>query len=79
MAFYVLIHKQTEDQQRVVYAFGPDEYAVGQLELAKGSGEVRELQPAPVPQPQHYFIRASVKVRQHWQQGDFPNITCWAS
>lgn len=79
MAFYVLILKDHEDESGVTYLFGPDEGYLGMLWLDKSSGDIKELQETPTQNPQAFFQRASVKVRQYWKQGEFPEKTCWAS
>lgn len=79
MATYVLIRKVTDAGREAVYDFGPDEHTLGRLRVMKDSGEVELLRPAPVENPGFYFVRARVKVLQHWGRGEFPDITCFAS
>jgi hypothetical protein len=79
MAFYVLILKKQEDESGVTYLFGPQEDSFGTLWLDKSNGEVKELKETPTQNSQAFFQRASVKVRQCWKKGEFPEKTCWAS
>ncbi len=78
MAFYILL-KESEDATSVVYGFGPHEEKLGRLLLDKTSGTVKEIEPAPINNPEAFFPRAAVKIRQHWREGSFPDKTCWAS
>ncbi|BAY39714.1 hypothetical protein NIES2111_40910 [Nostoc sp. NIES-2111] len=79
MAFYVLILKDQEDESGVTYLFGTQEDSFGMLWLDKSNGEVKELKEIPDQNSQAFFQRASVKVRQYWKKGEFPEKTCWAS
>jgi len=33
----------------------------------------------PAEKPENFYIRASVKLFKHWQSGQLPDITSWAS
>ena len=79
MAFYVLLWKEKEDDTSVVYCFSPDEKLFGRLWLDKSNGEIKEIEPVPINNSQAVFVRAAIKIRQHWKQGNFPEKTCWAS
>jgi hypothetical protein len=79
MAFYVLLLKEIEDATSVVYSFGPHEEMLGRLWLDKTSGEVKEIEPTPTQNPEAFFPRAAVKLRQYWREGSFPEKGCWAS
>jgi hypothetical protein len=81
MARYVLIIKESESDDSVVYRFGPNEESTGRLQIHKNSGDVEELEPIsmPIQNPQSFFTPAAIKVRQHWKSGTFPDKTSWAS
>ncbi len=79
MAFYVLILKKQEDDDKVVYRFGPDEQNLGILKLSKKDGEIEEIIQVPVDNSSAFFTRAATKVYRHWKQGEFPQKTMWAS
>lgn len=79
MAFYVLISKEMEDDDKVVYQFGPNEYQLGLLELNKNDGTVTEIKSVSTNNSSALFLRAATKIRQHWKEGNFPEKTCWAS
>ncbi len=76
---YVLLLKESEDATQVIYRFGPNETQMGRLSFDKQSGQATELEPAPVPNDHHLFIRAVQKIRQHARTGQFPARTVWAS
>lgn len=79
MAFYVLLLKENEDDEKVVYRFGISEEKFGCLELNKNSGEVKEIKSVPIATKSGLFPRAAAKVYQHWKEGKFPEKSSWAS
>jgi hypothetical protein len=79
MAFYVLLLREMEDEASVIYRFGSHEDYMGALLLDKSSGAVKVIKPIPAENSEALFQRASVKLRQHWKAGKFPEKTCWAS
>ena len=79
MATYVLLQKVSDTDLEATYDFGPDERTLGRLRLIKGSGVVEILTPAPVENSSIYFLRARAKVLQHWERGELPEATCFAS
>lgn len=79
MAFYILILKEQEDEEKVIYGFGPDEQHLGSLTVNKKDGKIEEVRSAPVNKPSAYFTRAAAKVYKSWQRGELPKKTQWAS
>lgn len=79
MAFYILLLKESEDDNKVVYRFGPNEEELGRLQLDKLTGEVKEIEPAPTDNSSALFPRAATKIYQHWKEENFPHQSCWAS
>ena len=81
MAIYVGIRKISEDEIEVIYAFGTetDERLTGRLRLDKTNGEIEELQPCQQDSQQRFFRRAARKLSLHYQRGEYPDSTCWAS
>lgn len=79
MAFYVLLLKEEETSEWVQYRYGPNEAVMGRIRLDKMTGEASEVEPLPVGNAQALFVRATMKLRQHWRNGSFPAETCWAS
>ena len=79
MAVYVGIRKVASGDQFVEYEFGPNEEQVGLLRISKATGETDVLQAVPGDDQGTYSIMATRKVVQHYQKGEFPEKTCWAS
>jgi hypothetical protein len=79
MAFYITIKKISETNDTVIYEYFDEQTGKGQLQLAKESGDVAEVMPAPGDSSGRRFQRAAMKVVQHWKAGEFPDETCWAS
>lgn len=78
MAFYISITKTFEDPTVVRYRFEGDG-RIGSLTIAKATGEVALDAPVPGDENGHYFSRAAAKLRKHWNHGEFPEHTAWAS
>jgi len=80
MAVYIPIRKVSEDDESVEYRFGDDtEQRWGRLRLDKRSGRVVVVEPAPGDEKEFLFGRAARRVFLHWEEGVFPDKTCWAS
>ncbi|HIE4217111.1 hypothetical protein [Proteus mirabilis] len=84
MAFYILIHKNSEDETMARYSFFPSELEEfndqhGILEINKKNGEVTLIKAVNPDHGNHYFMRASRKVFVNWRNNEYPDITTWAS
>ncbi len=79
MGFYISIKKEFESDAFVVYTFADPESEVGKLKIDKATGSVTLLQPAPNDPVGSRYQRASRKIWKHWQNGKYPDVTCWAS
>jgi hypothetical protein len=79
MAFYILIQKETEDDENIIYSFGPNENCLGYLALNKVSGKSEQKKAVPVDNPDAFFVRAASKLYKHWQSGQIPEKTSWES
>lgn len=79
MGFYVLITQVEETSDVVLYQYGPDERSTGFLSLRKADGVIENIQDPAVPNPQAFFIRACVKLQQHYRIGEYPIKTSWCS
>jgi hypothetical protein len=81
MALYIQIRKISETDLEAVYEYLPDadESRVGQLQIDKRNGEVREMKPSPGDEQKLVYSRAARKVSQHYQKAEYPSITSWAS
>lgn len=83
MASFVLLLKEFEDEERVIYKFGPDENTMGKIELHKIKRKFTELLPVPDSNqsPDFYFKRAAQKISVHFlrENGQFPNRSTFES
>ncbi|MGE5417102.1 MAG: hypothetical protein ACM3UZ_10260 [Acidobacteriota bacterium] len=80
MATYVLLIKDFEDDEKVVYRFGPDKERMGKIQLNKSDGEYLEIEPVPETDTTFYFNRAVSKLLKHLKSGEgFPDRTHFAS
>lgn len=83
MASIILLVKQTEDDEKVIYRFGPNERKMGLIEMNKVKESVKELEPVQVEgvSPSFYFNRAAQRlVRCLFREGGkFPERTTFES
>ncbi|MGK5507758.1 hypothetical protein [Brevibacillus formosus] len=83
MASYVLLLKEFENDETVVYKFGPNENIMGKIELNKLTRKFSELEGIPdasIPS-KFYFDRAAQRlaVFQIREGGNFPERTAFES
>lgn len=76
---YIAIRRLNADESSAEYAFGENEERMGRLQLDRGNGESRLLETCPDDGSGGMFQRAGRKLFLHWQQGELPESTCWAS
>ncbi|WP_313637000.1 hypothetical protein [Paenibacillus sp.] len=83
MASYVLLLKEQEDDETVVYRFGPNEDVMGKIELNKITKMFSELESIPDPSipSKFYFDRAAQRlvVCLVREGGKFPERTAFES
>lgn len=83
MASYVLLLKESEDDETVVFRFGPNELTMGKIQLNKKTREFSELETLPDPHisSKFYFDRAAQKlvVCLVKEGGKFPDKTAFES
>ncbi len=80
LGIYVHIEKHLETDEFVDYCYGQDASGFGMLRISKRNGEVQLLRPAVCDNKDHMnFHRAARKLRKHWEAGDMPEKTWWAS
>ncbi|WP_079504843.1 hypothetical protein [Mesobacillus jeotgali] len=83
MASYVLLLKEYEDSEKVVYKFGPNENIMGKIELNKLTRKFSELEVIPdqnIPS-KFYFDRAAQRLAVCLMRegGVFPDRTAFES
>ena len=78
MAIYILIEKVSEDSNYAEYTFGLNENALGKMRIEKQTGKIFITEEFP---DDNGFVsqRAGRKIFLHWENGEFPDKTCWAS
>lgn len=81
MATYVLLVKEEETEDFVVYKFGHDKDRLGKLRLDKVSGEPEELEKVPDTTTDFYYFSAASKLIRILKKRDgvFPDTTSYAS
>ncbi|WCF08127.1 hypothetical protein NDS46_28365 [Paenibacillus thiaminolyticus] len=83
MASYVLLLKEFEDNETVVYKFGPNENVMGKIKLNKVTRKFSELEGIPDPSipAKFYFDRAAQRlvVCLVREGGKFPERTAFES
>ncbi|WP_433922647.1 hypothetical protein [Paenibacillus taichungensis] len=81
MTTYVLLVKEEETRDFVVYKFGPDENLLGKIKLSKSDGECEEIEKVPGSTTNFYFLRAASKLIRILKENDgiFPDRTSYAS
>ncbi len=83
MASYVLLLKEHEDDEKVVYKFGPNEDVMGKIELNKTTRKISEIESLPDPNipSKFYFDRAAQRlvVCLVREGGKFPERTAFES
>ncbi|MCK6077397.1 hypothetical protein [Paenibacillus silvae] len=83
MASFVLLLKEMEDEEKVIYKFGPNEMVMGRIELNKITRKFVELDPIPDSNisTKFYFARAAQKLSVCFirENGIFPDRTTFES
>ncbi|NQX69584.1 hypothetical protein HQN90_25965 [Paenibacillus alba] len=83
MASYVLLLKEMENEERVVYKFGPNEDMMGKIELNKITRKFAEIEPIPdiSISNKFYFDRAAQRISVCFirENGRFPDRTTFES
>ncbi|MGG1644001.1 hypothetical protein ACIFQM_22550 [Paenibacillus sp. NRS-1782] len=82
MSAYVLLFKELEDENVVIYRFGPNEEKTGRIEFNKKTRMFNELESIPaIPEStaNHYFTYAAKRLTSIIKKGEsFPDETFFA-
>jgi len=83
LAAYVLLLKEYEDEEKVIYSFGPNEVNMGKIELNKRTrmfSELEAISDSSIPS-KFYFDRAAQKLAICLARGGgvFPDRTTFES
>lgn len=79
MALSIVIRKLIDRPTSAAYAFGTCEDRLGQLKIEKATGNIMLVEPAPGDDTGALYQRALYKIQKHWDSGEIPDVTCWAS
>jgi hypothetical protein len=79
MAVYVEIRRDRETEVGFVYRYVASDGSVGRLEIAKVDGSSRPVEIASGDREERFYTLAARKLLKHFQAGEFPEETCWAS
>lgn len=83
MASYVILLKENESENEVVYKFGPDEQHLGKIKFDKKTNMFSELMPVigSSNKSKFYFDRAAQRLARCIvkENGEFPEKTYFAS
>lgn len=79
MAIYISIKQMTDGVDFAEYSFGNNENQLGKLRINKDSGEVCLVESYSTGNEKGIYQRAAHKIKKHWESGELPKETCWAS
>ena len=83
MASFVLLLKEFEDEERVIYRFGPNEQVMGKIELNKNKETILEIEPVlnASNESKFYFDRAAQRLARclYNENAQFPEKTTFES
>ena len=79
MAIYISIKQTANEIDFAEYSFGNNENQSGKLRINKDSGKVSLLNPDLSDHELGIYHRAAHKIKKHWESGELPKETCWAS
>ena len=76
---YIAIRRISTNEDSADYAFGEDESRMGRLSLNLETGTATLLEACPDDSSEGIYQRAARKLFLHWQKGESPETTCWAT
>lgn len=80
MATYVIMLKEYEDSDILVYLFGPDRQSLGKMQFFRTTGEYLQLKPVPNTDSLFYFQRTAAMLMSCYESGlQYPERTHYAS
>ena len=79
MAIYVEIRKDKATERGYAYRYVASDGSVGHLEIDSSDGSTRPLDIASGDKDERFYSLAARKLLKHFQAGEFPDETCWAS
>jgi len=79
MGLFIEINKIEEKEQEVFYSFCTSEGNAGKVSINKDTGEFFVIEEPAWDKNHKLASRVGIKLEEHWEKGEFPDITCWAS
>ena len=79
MAVYVPISREQETDGGFVYRYEASDGSIGWLEISKLDGSARMVALASGDADGRAYALAARKLWKHFEVGEFPQATCWAS
>lgn len=79
MGLLIDIKKDSENSEEAVYSFFVDYEYTGKVSIDKKTGECFVLEEPTWDKNHKLAAKVGIRLEQHWEKGEFPEITCWAS
>lgn len=82
MATYVLMLREYEDNEKVIFKFGPNESTMGKVAINKITKEYSEIEPVPGTENKFYYNCTVSKLLRYLMDNDgkgFPEKMFYAS
>lgn len=79
MAIYVEIRKNRETLSGFEYRYVAADGSIGRFEVSRVDGSSHPIEIASGDVDSRFYYLAARKLLKHFQSGNFPEETCWAS
>jgi hypothetical protein len=79
VAMFIEIKKIHEDEKEVFYSFLTPEGDFGKVSITKETFNFCIIEEPGYDKESKLATRVGIKLAKHWEKGEFPDITCWAS
>lgn len=79
MGLLIDIKKVGESNEEAFYFFWTPEGDEGKVSINKNNGDIKVIEEPTKDIHQSLTTRVGAKLRQHWKNGEFPEVTMWAS
>ena len=79
MAVYIEIRKERETKDGFIYRYIASDGSIGRIEVNSSRGTSAPLELASGDPDGRLYAMVAYKLLKHFQEGVFPDETCWAS
>jgi hypothetical protein len=79
MAIYIAIRKEIENEVDATYKYISPDGSMGFLRINKNDGSCNPIKIAVGDPEERFYALAARKLFKHFQAGEMPQETCWAS